>query len=197
MNTARKILFGLVLGMTCAYHLGIGAVSLLAPETTLHVASLLYDVHASAVAPQVVYMLKALGMYALFTGSLLALALRDPSRYRHVILVCAALLIMRATTRVLFFDVLHEAFGVEWSRNLLNVTLLVLQAGVLVGLGPSADEALAPAPASARPLPRPSFADALASASRRLQPVSQIARTSRSQTSGNFAAASASGVYGV
>lgn len=192
MSTARKILFGLVLGMTCAYHLGIGLVSLLSPETTLQVAALLYDVHASAVAPQVVYMLKALGMYALFTGSLLALAMRDPSRYRHVILVCAALLVMRATTRILFFDVLHDAFGVEWFRNLINVTLLVLQAGVLVGLGPSAEESESspvPAPALARRTPRPSFADAFASASRRLQPVAS--------TSSRLAPlASASGVYG-
>lgn len=184
MATFRKILFGLVLGVTCAYHLGIGVVSLLAPETTLHVAAMLYDVHASAIAPQVVYMLKALGMYALFTGSLLALALTDPVRYRHVVLVCAGLLIMRATTRVLFFDVLHEAFAVEWGRNLLNVGLLIAQAAVLVGCSPTADEE-----PSAIALGPPRLEEALASASRRLRPLA-------SASSRLAPLASTSGVYG-
>lgn len=171
MNTPRQLLFGLVLGMTCAYHLGIGVVSLLSPETTLNIAAMLYDVHASAFAPQVVYMLKALGMYALFTGTLLAIALRDPARYRHIVFVCAALLVMRATTRVLFFDVLQDAFHVEWSRNLINVTLLVLQAGILVGLCPRDAEETEAAPA---PSFQPIFEtrELLASASRRLAPVS-------------------------
>jgi len=172
MNTPRQLLFGLVLGMTCAYHLGIGVVSLLSPETTLNVAAMLYDVHASAFAPQVVYMLKALGMYALFTGTLLAIALRDPAKYRHIVFVCAALLIMRATTRVLFFDVLHDAFAVEWTRNLINVTLLVLQAGVLVGLCPKTSEEGQAAPAPSFGQPMFETREILASASRRLAPVS-------------------------
>lgn len=172
MNTPRQLLFGLVLGMTCAYHLGIGVVSLLSPETTLNVAAMLYDVHASAFAPQVVYMLKALGMYALFTGTLLAIALRDPAKYRHIVFVCAALLIMRATTRVVFFDVLNDAFAVEWGRNMINVTLLVIQAGILIGLCPRGAEEPeeAPAPSFAQPLFE--TRELLASASRRLAPVS-------------------------
>lgn len=172
MNTPRQLLFGLVLGMTCAYHLGIGVVSLLSPETTLNVAAMLYDVHASAFAPQVVYMLKALGMYALFTGTLLAIALRDPAKYRHIVFVCAALLIMRATTRVLFFDVLHDAFAVEWTRNLVNVTLLVLQAGILVGLCPSTSEESETEAAPSFGQPMFETREILASASRRLAPVS-------------------------
>ncbi|MBL4850610.1 MAG: hypothetical protein JKY65_34260 [Planctomycetes bacterium] len=175
MNTARQLLFGLVLGLTCAYHLGIGVVSLAAPDTTLQIAAMLYDVHASAIAPQVVYMLKALGMYALFTGCLLALALSNPAKYRHVVIVCAGLLIMRATTRLLFFDVLHDAFAVEWGRNLINVFLLVLQAGVLVSLCPTSEEEpeAAPSRSPARSL-QPLLGEArevFASASRRLAPI--------------------------
>ncbi|MGE0706608.1 MAG: hypothetical protein AB7N76_05660 [Planctomycetota bacterium] len=177
MSRTREALFGFVLGVTCAYHLGVGLVSCLAPETTLHFASWFYDVHATAVAPQVVYMLKALGMYALFTGGLLALAMTDPRRFRHVVLAAAALLVMRATTRVLFFPVLHEAFNVEWSRNLVNVGILLVQAGVLAGFCPApvVTVTVEPAPAAAptkrrrRAAPAPSFvAEALASASARL-----------------------------
>jgi hypothetical protein len=181
MSRSREILFSFVLGVTCAYHLGIGVISCLSPETTLSFAAWFYDVHASAFAPQVVYMLKALGMYALFTGGLLALTLTNPKRYRHVVFAIAALLVMRATTRLLFFDVLHEAFGVEFGRNLVNVVLLALQAVILIGLAPPSDEqeAAAPAPAPAR-APRPArqpartpylVREALASASARLAPL--------------------------
>ena len=188
MNT-RQIVFGFVLGVTCAYHLGIGLVSCLAPETTLQLASLLYGIHASEIPPQVIYMLKALGMYALFTGGLLALAMTDARRYRHVILAAAALLVMRATTRLLFHDLLEEAFHVAWGRNLVNVAILLTQAGVLAALAPRPEEASAPAP---QPTPAPArrrptlgevsgLGEVLASASARLAP---LPSTSGISTSG-------------
>lgn len=122
----------LVLWILCIYHLGIGVLSCLAPETTVRLGEVLYGVQVNAGAAQFAYMLKALGMYALFTGGLMAVALTDPRRYRHLLVAVGILLVMRATTRVLFFDTLHEAFAVTWGRNLINVGLLLAKAGVLL-----------------------------------------------------------------
>lgn len=163
----RKAVLYAVLGLTCLYHLGIGVVSCLSPETTAQVGAYFYGVHADALSPQFVYMLKALGMYALFTGALLLLALRDPQRYRAVVIACAALLGMRALSRLVFFDALHDAFEVPWTRNLFNIGILTTQACLLLwGLGPAG----APAPEPARaPTARPlSFPDVIASASARI-----------------------------
>lgn len=160
----RKAVLYTVLGITCLYHLGIGVVSCLSPETTLQVGAYFYGVHADGLSPQFVYMLKALGMYALFTGALLVLALREPERFRWIILACVGLLVMRATSRVLFFDALHDAFGISWGRNLINVVVLMSQAGLLLwGLGPSPE----PEPARARAHTL-SFPDMIASASARI-----------------------------
>jgi len=160
MTSYQKVVLRLVLALTCAYHLGIGVASWAAPQATLQFGQAFYGLD-TALLPQIAYMLKALGMYALFTGGLLALALWNPVRYRHVAIACVALLLMRATTRVVCFDLLHEAFAVTWERNLLNVVLLTAQSGaILWGLGPApaaapAADLPAPAPVRVRPtLPR-------------------------------------------
>lgn len=165
----RDVLLHFVLGVLCAYHLGIGVFACLAPETTLQFASWFYDVHASTVAPQVVYMLKALGMYALFTGGLVALSMTDAARFRHIIFMVAGLLLVRALVRVVFYDVLNEAFAVEWSRNLINVAMLVVQASVLIACAPADPHAQSSPEVDA--LPSPLLASALASASQRLSPL--------------------------
>lgn len=150
MTRTQTILLRLVLAVTCAYHLGVGVAAWVAPQATIQFGQAFYGVEVTLV-PQIAYMLKAMGMYALFTGGLLVLATWNPVRFRHVAIAAVALLLMRATTRVVSFDLLHEAFGVTWGRNLTNVVILTVQSGVILwGLGP------APATAEeAAPLPTP------------------------------------------
>jgi hypothetical protein len=158
-----------VLGILCAYHLGVGLLGCLSPELTVRFGEWFYGLHVDASAAQFAYMLKALCMYALFTGALAAFALSDPEKHRSVILALAGLLIMRCTTRVLFFSTLHEAFGVGWGHNLVNVGLMSAKAAVLLW-------AVAPA-AAPRPEPSPvTVREALASASHRLAVASQRLR---------------------
>lgn len=135
--TVRPLVLRAVLGVTCAYHLGIGLVACLTPGLTLQVAAWLYDVQVETVGAQLAILLKALGAYALFTGGLLLLALRDPQRYRHLVVACAGLLLLRAATRLLCADLLEQAFAVSFGRNLLHVGVLGAQTGLMLwGLGP-------------------------------------------------------------
>ena len=173
---ARRTLLLIVLGITCGYHLGVGVLGWMAPEATLRFGAWFYGLHFDANAAVVVYMLKALGMYALFTGGLLALAISDPYKYRHLVYAIAGLLLLRAVTRVLFYDVLHEAFALAWTQNLVNVTILVAQALVLWVTVPRE------APARKR-APRPAPSQALGSLEAAL-----------ASASGRFAFASASGI---
>lgn len=165
----------LVLLVICAYHLGVGVSSTLAPESTLRFAQSFYGLDVQDSAAQFTYMLKAMGMYALFTGGLLALALRDPKRYRHIVVAAAVLLLMRAVTRLLFFDLLEEAFGLTWQQNLVNVSLLVGKGAILLWTSHALDSApVDDAAALDQPVPIPLRAVAsLGSASRRLAALSR------------------------
>lgn len=168
----RGLVLRAVLVVLAVYHLGIGLSSTLAPNATLEFARSFYGLSVSDSAPQFAYMLKAMGMYALFTGGLVAVALTDPQRHRPIVIAIAVLLFMRAVTRLMFFDVLEQAFALSWSQNLVNVSLMLGKGGLLLwAMGPA--EAAAPAPAAAPLLPVGAFSGAsrhLASASRRLTP---------------------------
>jgi len=144
----RLLVLKLSLAILAAYHLGVGLMTVIAPEFSASFGKAAYGLEVE-VSAQYLYMLKALGMYALFTGTLCAVALRDPLKHRQIVLAAVLLLSMRAVTRVVFFDVAHEAFGVSWARNLSNVGIMTLQASALWwGIGGA--NALAPAP---RPTP--------------------------------------------
>jgi hypothetical protein len=169
---ARGLVLKSVLIVLAVYHIGIGLCSTLAAGATVSFAASFYGLDLNASAPQFAYMLKAMGMYALFTGGLVVVALTDPKRHRALIVAVAVLLFMRATTRLLFFDVLDQAFALTWGQNLVNVTLLVGKGALLLwAIGPG--EAPAAVPTKAPLLPVGALTSAsrrLAAASRRLAP---------------------------
>jgi hypothetical protein len=171
----KGVTLRVVLLIICVYHLGVGLSSTLAPESTLRFAQSFYGLDVSDSAAQFTYMLKAMGMYALFTGGLLALALRDPKRYRHIVVAAAVLLLMRAVTRLLFFDLLEQAFGLAWQQNLINVTFLVSKGALLLWTSHALEHSPEPGPVpQPEPVPLPlRTVGLMGSASRRLAAASQ------------------------
>ena len=121
-----------VVGLLALYHLTVGLFCALSPEVMVELGERFYGLHiVGAKTAMFVYMLKALGMYAVFTGGMLTIACYRPLKARSVYALAAVLLLMRAFTRLAFFDLAHEAFQVSWGHNLFNVALLVGQALVL------------------------------------------------------------------
>jgi len=129
----RKLLtLRVVVGLLALYHLVVGLFCALSPSVMVELGERFYGFDiVGKDTPQFVYMLKALGMYAVFTGGMLSIACYRPLRARSVYALAAVLLLMRAFTRLAFFDLAQEAFHVSWGHNLFNVALLVAQAGVL------------------------------------------------------------------
>ena len=104
------------------------------------------------------------------------------------VLTVAALLLMRATTRVVFYDVLDAAFAVSWPRNLANVSLLVGQAvALIVCLGPAVETA--PAEAS-NPSLGPTTGPSPARPERRRRPRPVVPAFCSSRLQSNYASAS-------
>jgi len=144
MTPRRVIALRAVLAILCAYHLGIGLATTISARATVAFGTRFYGLTVEEVTPTFLVMLKALGMYAVFTGILLALATWRPLRHRAVIGAAILLLTMRAFTRLTFHGALEDAFGLTRGHNLFNVALLLLQAGALAwAMAPALQRSLA------------------------------------------------------
>ena len=127
----RRLALLAVVWILLIYHVGIGALSMFFPSVTAEFAGSFYGTRLELDA-QSEYMLKALGMYALFVASVLGIAVRDPERYRALLVAVAGLQLLRAFSRLAYFDVLSAGLEVPMGRNALNVALLVAEAAVLI-----------------------------------------------------------------
>lgn len=127
----RQVALTAVVWILLLYHAGIGVLSIFFPAVTADVSSGLYGTRLTLDA-QSEYMLKALGMYALFVASILGIAVRDLSRYRALLIAVAGLQVLRALSRLVYYDVLSAGLEVSSVRNAVNVTLLLVEAAVLV-----------------------------------------------------------------
>ncbi|MFT5432655.1 MAG: hypothetical protein ACI9OJ_003357 [Myxococcota bacterium] len=120
-----------ICGVLFAYHLGIGLVSVLDADTTAQFATWFYGT-SIRVDAQFIYVLKALGMYALFTAAVLATIIAAPKRFAPLAYCVAGLQLARACTRLVFFDILNAGLGVDWNHNLFNAVLLIIEAVLLI-----------------------------------------------------------------
>jgi hypothetical protein len=77
-----------------------------------------------------------LGLYALTIGTLLSLAAREPNSHRDTIIVVAGLQLARAVCRLVYGDELRGAFELRVRRNVINASLLVAEAIVLIAFLP-------------------------------------------------------------
>ena len=120
-----------VLLLLAVYHLGMGALSTLAPRGAARLGAALYGVEARE-TPQLRYGLRMLGLYALAVGTLCGVAATDPPSHRVVIATVAGLQLARALARIGLEAEVTAAFGVSAARNRLNAALLVTEAAILL-----------------------------------------------------------------
>lgn len=123
-----------VVVVLAVYHLAIGALSLASPPRLARFARSFYGFEL-ALDAQSVAMLRALGLYALFTGAVLCVALSDLVRYRPLLLCVAGLQLLRAVHRLTQSDALHQGLAVSAARNRFNAALLLLEAAILIAGG--------------------------------------------------------------
>ncbi|HEX2778589.1 MAG TPA: hypothetical protein VHM30_03750 [Gemmatimonadaceae bacterium] len=78
--------------------------------------------------PQFTYILHPLGAFMIILGLLAGAAAREPERYEGVILGFVVLFAIRALHRLVYGDVLTQAFGIAPSRNMTNMIIFAAQA---------------------------------------------------------------------
>ena len=136
----------IVLWFVCLSHIILGAAIMLSPEFQQRVAAL-YSAKVDW-TPQFVYILRPLGAFMLVLGMLGIAAARNPLRYQFVVYGFAGLLLIRVVQRLVFQRDIHQAFGIEPSRNTINALAFLALAALLVALlqiakrqsAPSGDE---------------------------------------------------------
>ena len=126
---ARAVLFVLA-----AYHLTVGALSLFSHAAASNLVARLYGATSLDDSPQLRYAVKMLGLQALALGALAAVAAWSPAEHRDVVAALAALQAGRAACRLAFRRSLRETFGIPERRNLLNASLLIVEAVILVAV---------------------------------------------------------------
>lgn len=129
------VILRVVLVILAGYHLGIGIISITSLRLTARVVAPLYGL-AVAESPALRVAVRMLGLYALAVGTLLSLAARDPQSHRETIIVVAGLQLARAACRLVFRDELQSAFQLRGRRNMINTSLLVAEAIVLMAFLP-------------------------------------------------------------
>jgi hypothetical protein len=136
MQMIGPIILRAVLVILAGYHLGIGIISVTSLRLTARVTATLYGL-AVVESPALRVAVRMLGLYALAIGTLLGLAALDPSSHREVIMVVAGLQLARAICRLFFGEELRVAFQLRIERNMINASLLVAEAVMLVVFLPS------------------------------------------------------------
>jgi hypothetical protein len=108
------------------YHFLVGAPSVLSLSWLRKIGSLFYKLKIPEKPdPQFEYVLKPLGLYALFVSLVSFLIARevDSDLQRYFLLICSALLIGRGLCRLSYESLFIRAFGTTAARNRGNALL--------------------------------------------------------------------------
>jgi len=124
-STSQRILKA-YLWFIAVFHLFVGVAVNVSPTFTQMIARG-YGAQVDW-TPQFTYILHPLGAFMIILGLLAGAAAREPERYEGVILGFVVLFAIRALHRIVYGDVLTQAFGIAPSRNTTNAVIFLAQA---------------------------------------------------------------------
>jgi len=124
-STSQRILKA-YLWFIALFHLFVGVAVNVSPTFTQMIARG-YGAQVDW-TPQFTYILHPLGAFMIILGLLAGAAAREPERYEGVILGFVVLFAIRALHRIVYGDVLTQAFGIAPSRNTTNAVIFLAQA---------------------------------------------------------------------
>lgn len=127
-STSQRILKA-YLWFIAVFHVFVGVAVNVSPTFTQMIANG-YGARVDWTA-QFTYILHPLGAFMIILGLLAGAAAREPERYEGVVLGFVLLFAIRALHRVVYADVLTQAFGIAPSRNTMNAIIFAAQAILL------------------------------------------------------------------
>lgn len=128
--TPLPAIVSLLLWALALYHLGVGAVALIAPGAATRLVGVLYGARLDD-SPQLRYATVMIGALAIAIGIVAVGAARAPVAHRSVIGALLVLQLARLVSRVRHRRLLATAFGVTPARNAGMIAVLGLEIAVL------------------------------------------------------------------
>ena len=124
-----------ILAVISMYHLCLGALAFISKTLAARIASDVFNMNL-VFTEQLGYIVGLLAAYAIIFGVFTALAAFDPLKYAYVIHVGILLYLLRLVHRLLYADVVRNAFGVSNLNYWLEIALLIFFGASLYLLRP-------------------------------------------------------------
>jgi hypothetical protein len=119
----RQFLLKVVLWSICVYHVFLGVGAFLSESWAVRLADAVFGMTVQP-TPQLSYIVKLLGVYALVFGLMAGIAAREPRRHLSLLNVIVLLYVCRFLNKVFQVDLFTAAFDASPQRTWLDVALL-------------------------------------------------------------------------
>jgi hypothetical protein len=119
----KRLALQIVLGMICLYHLFLGVCGFLSQDVAVWLADLAFGIKLE-VTPQLSYIVKLLGIYAILFGLMTAIAARAPERHPTLLNLIILLYVLRVVNKLVFSSLFAQAFGVHPARTWIDIAML-------------------------------------------------------------------------
>jgi hypothetical protein len=129
---SKRFALQLVLWSICIYHIVLGACGFLSEDVAVRLADLLFSVKVEP-TPQVSYLVKLLGIYAVLFGLMTATAAVAPERHPTLLNLVVLLYALRVLNKLVFSDLFVQAFAAPPARTWVDIAML-LAFGLAVAL---------------------------------------------------------------
>ena len=117
----------LVIGI---YHIIFGLVGFISAEFAVRIAKYVFDMNIT-LTDQSAYLATLLGAYAFVFGLFTFIAALNPQKYGYVVYIGSVLYLLRLIHRIMFADVVRDAFNVSAFNRIAEIILLVFFAVAL------------------------------------------------------------------
>jgi hypothetical protein len=120
-NKALKILLWIV----AVYHIGLGLLGIFAKDFAVTLAKNFFNFNLT-LTDQIYWIINPLAAYILVFGIFMALAAKDPSKYKNVIFVGVALFAVRVIQRLVFFVTAPEGLvnNIDPTKNIIMLVVV-------------------------------------------------------------------------
>ena len=135
MEDKKELALKVLLIAIAIYHVFLGMFAFLSDAAAVQIAKIFFGMNIVA-TPQLSYIAKLLGIYALFFGIFMFIASRNPQQYRAFICGGVALYAVRVINRIIFAGLVTTAFGVSGFAFWMEIVLLAFFGGLLFWLMP-------------------------------------------------------------
>lgn len=121
-------------GLICIYHVVEGLIATISGEMAAKIAAFGYGLslaRLTPVTPQLTVFFQFIGAFAIAFGVLMGFAAINPVKNKAIIYGGIVFFAVRAFDRIVFANVLREAFDVSTGRNLISLVFVII---MLLGL---------------------------------------------------------------